>query len=50
MNIGKPRARKQNISFLSAKDGYLISWVDLNENRSPEVKNGSCYYSEFLSI
>ena len=42
--IEKPRARKQNISFLSAKDGYIFSWVHLNENRLSEVKNRSYYF------
>ena len=44
MNIGKPRARKQDISFLSAKDGYLFSWVHFDENRLSEAKNRSYYF------
>ena len=44
MNIGKLRARKRNISFLSKKDGYLFSWVHLDYNRLSEVKTRSYYF------
>ena len=47
MNIGKPRVRKQNISFLSAKDGYLFLCVHLDENRLSEVKNRSLLILDF---
>ena len=44
MNIGKPRARKQSISFLSARDGNPVSWVHFDENRLSEVENRSYYF------
>ena len=44
MNIGKPRDRKQKMGFSNAQDGYLFTWVHLDENCLTEVRNRSYYF------